>query len=219
MTKITILTLATGADYKKKLSRCLQSKRDYAEKHGYKYIEGGDEWRDYSRPISWSKMGFFIHHLQRGEPDEIFWLSDADVYITNHSLRIEDHILPVFPENKDLLFCVDAYDHINAGNIFARPTARVIDWLKRVDGRKECINHIWWENGGMLLEWQDHPEDLAWTEIREGDSARFNAYLKGLEGRQLWSPGTWLIHFAGIYNPDEINKCIDLLNKDLSPQN
>jgi hypothetical protein len=212
MTKITILTLAIGVDYRKKMTRCLESKRQYAEKHEYKYIEGGNEWWDHSRPIAWSKMAFYIHHLQNAESDEIFWLSDADVFITNSNIRIEDHILPVFPETKELLFCVDACDHINSGNIFVRPSPRVIDWFKRVDSRKECTNHIWWENGAMLLEWQDHPEDLAWTEIREGDPARFNAYVQGLKDRQLWSPGCWLVHFAGIYDGDEINKYINELS-------
>ena len=222
MTKITILTLAMGADYRKKMSKCLESKKTYAKKHDYTYIEGSDEWRDYSRPFSWSKMGFYINCLEKAmqeDPDQIFWLSDADVYITNPNLRIEEHILPIFPKSKDMLFCVDSFDHINAGNIFVRPTQRVIDWFKRVDGRKECTNHIWWENGGMLLEWQDHPEDLEWTEIREGDPARFNAYLSGIQGRQLWSPGAWLVHFAGIYDGDEINKHIDILNKEVSHQN
>lgn len=215
MPNITILTLAIGPDYRRSMQKCLQSKRVYAEKHNYQYIEGHDEWRDHSRPIAWSKMRFYIEHLEKAlkeTPDTVFWLSDADVYMTNESLRIEDHILPVFPQDKDLLFCVDAFDHINSGNIFVRPTQRVIDWFKRVDGRTECTNHIWWENGAMLLEWQDHPEDLAWTEIREGDPARFNAYIKGLPGKQLWYPGAWLAHFAGIYDGAEINKCIAELN-------
>lgn len=216
MTNITILTLAIGPDYRRSMETCLRSKRFYAEKHGYKYIEGHDEWRDNSRPIAWSKMRFYIEHLEKAlkeAPDSIFWLSDADVYMTNPELRIEDHILPIFPADKDILFCVDAFDHINSGNIFVRPTRRVIDWFKRVDRRTECTNHIWWENGAMLLEWQDHPEDLAWTEIREGDPARFNAYIKGFHGRQLWHPGAWLVHFAGIYDGAEINKLIEELYK------
>jgi hypothetical protein len=216
MSNITILTLAIGPDFRRSMSNCLKSKVNYAEKHGYNYIEGHDEWRDFSRPISWSKVGFVVYYLEKAlkeSPDQIIWLSDADVYITNPNLRIEDHILPVFPKDKDILFCVDAFDHINAGNIFMRPTQRVIDWFKRVNLRTECTNHIWWENGAMLLEWQDHPEDLAWTEIREGDSARFNAYLSGIQGRQLWSPGAWLVHFAGIYDSDEINRHIEDINK------
>jgi hypothetical protein len=215
MTNITILTLAIGPDYRRSMQTCLSSKAIYAIRHGYKYIEGGDEWRDNSRPIAWSKMRFYIEHLEKAlkeSPESIFWFSDADVYITNYNFRIEDHILPIFPLDKDILFCVDSFDHINSGNIFVRPTQRVIDWLKRVDHRTECVNHIWWENGAMLLEWQDHPEDLAWTEIRENDPARFNAYIKGLPGRQLWHPGAWLVHFAGIYDGAEINKYIDKLN-------
>ena len=211
-----ILTLAIGANYRRSMVRCLESKKTYANKHGYTYIEGNDTWRDYSRPLAWSKMGFFIHHLEKAlkeTPDELFWLSDADVYITNPDLRIEDNILPYLPADKDMLFCVDAFNHINSGNIFVRPTQRVIDWFRRVDKRIDCTNHIWWENGAMLLEWQDHPEDLAWVEIRDKDHARFNAYLKGVKGNDLWKPGCWLVHFAGIYDGAEINRLIDVINE------
>lgn len=212
--KIKILTLAIGNDYRNSMLRCLASKRAYSAVHKYEYIEAGDEWRDYSRPIAWSKMAFYINYIEKSlGSDDIIWLSDADVYITNPMLKIEDHILSVFPKDKDILFCVDAYDHVNSGNIFVRPTQRVLDWFRRVDARTECINHIWWENGAMLLEWRDHPEDLEWTEIRDNDHARFNAYIRGMKDHNIWNPSCWLVHFAGIYGADEINRHIDDIDK------
>ena len=213
-----ILTLAIGADYRRGMRRCLESKVAYAKQHGYEYIEGGDEWWDRSRPIAWSKMGFYIHFLEKalaeGGGDEIFWLSDADVYITNTAVKAEEHIQ--IPEGKDMLVCVDSFDHINSGNIFVRPTQRVIDWFRWVDSRRECVNHIWWENGAMLLCWQDRPGDLDWVEI-ERNPRRFNAYLQGLPGRPTWQRGDWLVHFAGVYDPREIVRLIDGLG-DSSPQ-
>ena len=53
---LTIITLAIGADYKKGLKRALESKRKYAEKHGYKYIEANEEAWDRTRPVAWSKV-------------------------------------------------------------------------------------------------------------------------------------------------------------------
>ena len=40
--KLTILTLAIGVDYRKSLAKALESKRLYAAKHGYNYIEGNE---------------------------------------------------------------------------------------------------------------------------------------------------------------------------------
>jgi hypothetical protein len=213
-----ILTLAIGNDYRRKMLRCLDSKRAYATKHGYTYIEGGDEWWDRSRPIAWSKMAFYINYIEkamRETPEETLWLSDADVYITKHEIKAEDHVMPSLPSGKDMLFCVDAMNHINSGNVFVRPTQRVIDWYKRVDGRTECVNHIWWENAAMLLEWRDHPEDLEWTEILEDKPRLFNAYIQGIKESDIWSPGDWLVHFAGVYDVDAINKLIDEIDKQL----
>ena len=213
---IIILTLAIGADYRRSMSKCLESKRAYAARHGYKYIEGGDEWWDHSRPIAWSKMAFYMHYMQealKSGEETLIWLSDADVYITNPEVRIEDHIGRLTP-NKDMLVCVDSFDHINSGNIFVRPTQRIIEWFRWVDSRTECTNHIWWENGAMLLCWKDRPTDLEWVEI-DRNPRRFNAYVNGLPGRAVWTPGDWLVHFAGIYNGAEIDKHITAINKTL----
>jgi hypothetical protein len=218
--KIAVLTLCIGADYKRNLESCIQSKRDYCAKHGYDFILGGEEWWDRSRPIAWSKMGFFIHHMKEsilsGKYDYL-WLSDADVYITNMDLKVEEHMLPLLPEGKDVLFCVDAFDHINSGNIFLRPTPRVIDWFDRVDHRDECVNHIWWENGAMLLEWRDSPQDLEWFEIYEADPTRFNAYLAGLPGKKTWTPGCFLVHFAGVYDAKKISGLVDEMRAGRMP--
>jgi hypothetical protein len=212
---ITILTLAIGGDYRRGMSRCLGTKVSYANHHGYRYIEGDDEWWDRGRPIAWSKMGFYIHWLEKalleGRIDDVFWLSDADVYITNPEIKIENHIQ--IPADKDMLVCIDSFDHVNSGNIFVRPTKRVIDWLRWVDSRKECVNHIWWENGAMLLCWNDRPSDLEWVEI-DTNPTKFNAYLRGLPERAVWQRGDWLVHFAGVYDPKEIGKLIDRIEND-----
>jgi hypothetical protein len=66
----------------------------------------------------------------------------------------------------------------------------------------------------MLLEWRDHPEDLEWTEIMENNPRLFNAYIQGIKEEHLWKNGDWLVHFAGIYGEDAINKLIDLIEKE-----
>ena len=115
-----ILTLAIGADYRKSLKKALESKRLYAERHGYTYVQGGEEYWDRHRPIAWSKVGFLLSFLNKLPDGSLIWLSDADVLITNPSLKIEDHVLPLLPSNKDLLFIYDACHHLNSGNLLMR---------------------------------------------------------------------------------------------------
>jgi hypothetical protein len=59
-----ILTLAIGADYCRSLKKALDSKSLYAEKHGYTYIQGGEEYWDRHRPVAWSKIPFLLKYLQ-----------------------------------------------------------------------------------------------------------------------------------------------------------
>jgi hypothetical protein len=90
---ITILTLAIGKDYCKSLEQAFESKRAYATKHGYTYIEAGEEWWDRNRPIAWSKVPFIIAQLEKLPDGAIVWQSDADVLITNPDLKKMAHNL------------------------------------------------------------------------------------------------------------------------------
>jgi hypothetical protein len=209
---ITILTLAIGHDYCQGLKECLDLKKLYALNHGYNYIQGGEEHWDRSRPIAWSKIPFILSVLSVLEEGVIVWLSDADVLITNSSLTIEDHILPHFPNNKDMLMCIDACGHINSGNIFFRNTACARDFWKRVGEQTDLLYHIWWENVGIIKLLETVPDDLAHVEITS-DHTRFNSYIQGLPGQPLWKPGHFLVHFAGIYNILTIRNYCEQINK------
>jgi hypothetical protein len=212
---ITILTLAIGHDYCIGLKDCLDSKKLYALKHGYKYIQGSETYWDRTRPIAWSKIPFILDVLKKLEEGALVWLSDADVLITNHSLTIEEHILEHFPKDKDMLMCIDACAHINSGNIFFRNTAWSRDFWKRVSEQAELLYHIWWENAAIIKLLETVPDDLAHVEITS-DHTRFNSYIQGITGQPLWKPGHFLVHFAGIYNIQTIrNYCkkISELNK------
>ena len=145
-----ILTLGIGADYCKSLKLAFESKKLYAEKHGYTYIQGSETFWDRERPISWSKVPFLLHHLKTIPEGSIVWLSDADVYITNPQLKLEQHVLPLLPGTKDMLMTFDSCGHVNAGNILMRNTAWTRDFWARVYQQTDCIYHIWWENAGIL---------------------------------------------------------------------
>jgi hypothetical protein len=214
---ITILTLAIGSDFKKSLVRALDSKRSYAARHGYIYREGGEEHWDRERPIPWSKIPFVLSELARLPEGALIWLSDADVLITNPALRIEDQMGSLLPDGKDMLLCIDSCGHINSGNILMRNTSWTRDYWKRVGEQTDLLYHIWWENAAMIKLLETVPDDLAHTEITN-QHKRFNAYLRGLPGQGLWEPGDWLVHFAGVYSPKEMNELIDRIERGEVPR-
>jgi hypothetical protein len=212
-----ILTLAIGKDYCKGLEKALASKRAYAEKQGYTYIQGDETSWDRERPISWSKVPFLLSHLNKLPDGEIVWLSDADVYITNMDIRLEQHVLPLLPSQKDMLMPYDACGHVNAGNIFMCNTPRLRDFWKRVYEQTDVIYHIWWENAGILKLMESNPSDRAIIEVTT-EHKRFNAYVMGLKGQPLWEKGDLLVHFAGVYDSKKISGLIDEINSGGTPR-
>jgi len=207
-----ILTLAIGNDYRKALRKALESKQLYANKHGYTFLQGGEEYWDRHRPIAWSKVGFLLSILNKLEDGQLVWLSDADVLITNLELKIEDHVLPLLPPNKDLLFIYDACHHLNSGNVLMRNSKWLRDYWTRVNLRTDCTYHIWWENMAMIKELEENSGDQEKIQITK-EHKKFNAYLMGKEGEPLWEPKDFLVHFAGIYNPGKMETLIqDIFN-------
>ena len=200
-----IMTLAIGDDFRKALAPALRSKQEYAARHGYSYVEGGEEFWDRKRPIPWSKVPFVLSMLERLAEGEYVFLSDADVLITNPALRLEELVIPLLPAGKDLLMTIDACGHINSGNILMRNSPWLRDWWRRVGEQEDLLYHIWWENAAMIRLLETVPADLAKTEITV-EHVRFNAYLRGLPGQPLWTPGCFLVHFAGVYNPKEMER-------------
>lgn len=200
-----ILTLAIGEDFRRALAPALNSKRQYTAKQGYTYVQGGEEFWDRERPIPWSKVSFVLDALSRLPDGELVFLSDADVLITNPDLRLEDQVAPLLPAQKDLLMTIDACGHINSGNMLMRNSPWLRDWWKRVGQQDDLLYHIWWENAAMIRLLETVPEDMAKTEIT-GEHVRFNAYLRGLPAQPLWTPGCFLVHFAGVYGLTEMKR-------------
>lgn len=209
--RIAVLTLAIGADYKRNLTACLESKKRYAEKHGYTYFEGDEQFWDRDRPIAWSKIRFWQYILKEyaGQFD-YYWISDADVLITNLDLKLEDHILPLMPAESDLMMNYDACHHINSGNMLVRPGPWFEQFLDNVWNRKDAIYHIWWENKAMIDEYEQSTEAQRKIFINK-EHHKFNAYIGGHKGERLWQPGDLLVHFAGIYDSHKIKElCIGI---------
>lgn len=201
--KIAILTFCVGADYKKCMEPGLESKRMYAEKHGYDFLCGGEDVWDRTRPIPWSKFNFIRKYID--SYDYLFW-SDADTIIVNMNVRIEDLILPLLPAHKDMLWTRDACGHLNNGNVLYRGrSAWLKDFLDRCYAQTDVLYHIWWDNAAMIKLHESNPADKAMIETCL-EHWKFNAYVYGSNNSanspsdRLYKQGDFLIHFAGVHN-------------------
>jgi hypothetical protein len=225
--RILVLTLAIGADYRKKLEKALQSKRDYCARHGYEYLEVHEEGWNRDRPISWSKVLLYQKYAAMSDKYDYIWASDADIWITNPALRLEDHVLPLLPfkdherpdlfPGKDLLMTYDSCQHVNAGSMVMRCTPWVVDFFKRVWEETDAIYHIWWENKAICNLMARNPSDVAKIEITM-EAYRMNAYLRGFKGTRQWQPGDFLVHFAGVYEPGAMVSLMEQMERGLVPR-
>ena len=199
--RIAILTMVIGADYTKAMEPGLETKRRYAEKHGYDLHIGGKEIWDRTRPIPWSKLRYILQFVDYY--DYLFW-SDADVIITNTDLPLTTHVVPLLPANKDLLWTRDVVGNLNSGNMLLRGKSQWLkDFIQRTYQQKQFIHHIWWENKAMIDVAEKNPLDAAKIETLT-DHTLFNAYLFGPKNLatdptvRLFQPGDFLLHFAGV---------------------
>lgn len=208
MTRIAILTFCVGADYKRAMEPGLNSKREYAKRHGYDFHTGGEDVWDRSMPIPWSKFHFILKYLD--DYDYIFW-SDADVIILNQELTLEDHVMPHLPKHKDLLWVFDACNHYNNGHLFIRGRSPwVKDYFQRCLKQKDLFYHIWWDNAAMIRLFEANPADNEKMETLK-EHWIMNSYLYGPKdtasdtSTRLYKHGDFLLHLAGVYDPSTIH--------------
>lgn len=211
-TKIAILTFVAGADYKRAVEPGLQTKREYAVRHSYTFLEGegGDVW-DRRRPIPWSKIRFILKHLD--EYDFLFW-SDADVIITNPAQRLEEVFgIAALPDTTHMVWCRDACGNLNNGNVLFRgKSSWVRSFLERAYAQTDLIHHGWWDNAAFIRLFETNAEDRQHI-LTCTDSWRFNSYLFNrhdnacaVEGERLYQVGDFLVHFAGVYDALNIHR-------------
>ena len=221
--KIAIVTLCIGPDYSRAMEPGFKSKRDYAAKWGYDFVLGGEEFWDRDRPIPWSKIPFFLSVLDKYD---WIWFSDADSVITNPEIRLETLIERIFGPNgagagKDAAWWLDGCANINSGQILARGRSPIVKrWLKETGEQTDLLYHGWWENAGMIRVWMEDPEIQAGIELRQ-DYKCINAYLFPKKGYEAWAPGDFVLHLAGVYEPNNIyrfmNYALECVDKKVNP--
>lgn len=216
--RILVLTLAIGADYRRNLEKALKSKRDYCLLHGYEYIELNEEVWDRSRPTAWSKVPQWIKYCKMSDKYDYIWISDADVWITNPELKLEEHVLPLLPTNKNLLLTYDSCQHVNSGNMIVKPCEWSVKFFEKVWNREDCIYHIWWENAAICNIISEEFKDSSMNIEITMEAYKFNAYIQGHKGTRQWLPGDFLIHFAGVYDSSKMLEYMNIVESGKIPR-
>ena len=69
----------------------------------------------------------------------------------------------------------------------------------------------------MIKELEENTVDKEKIQITNQHKL-FNAYLLGLEGEPLWTPGDFLVHFAGVYKAQKMSELIDNIETGAIPR-
>jgi len=219
MVRIAILTFCVGPDYKRAMKPGIQSKYEYAKKHGYDFLcEGCEEVWDKSKPIPWSKFNYILKYIN--DYDFLFW-SDADVLITNDTVTLEDQVLPLLPVDKDILWTWDACRHYNNGHMLIRGRSTwAADYFRRASQQNDLLYHTWWDNAAMIRLFESNPADKAKIETCK-EHWKFNSYIYGPDNTatdtstRLYEHGDFLIHFAGVYDAANIHRLMLYVQEQL----
>lgn len=201
--KIAIITLCVGPDYMRAMEPLLESKRQYAKKHGYDFLIGGKDVWDKHRPVPWSK--FNMIHKCMEHYDFLFW-SDADSIILNDEFKLES-LIDMLPQEKDILWTYDACNHLNNGHMLIRGKSEwVKEFFNRAYSQTDLLYHIWWDNAAMIRLYETNSIDRSKIET-SNQHWLFNAYVFSAKETandssvRLYKHGDFLVHFAGVYDP------------------
>jgi hypothetical protein len=205
--KPVITTVTIGAEHIDSLQECIRSKRDYAEKHEYTFIEGDSRFWNRKRPISWSKIPFLLHVCSTVPDGTLIWQSDINVLVTNPELTIEGHLAPLLPDTKDILLTLDSFGKMNNGSMLCRNTPWFRDFLARTYALTQFTFHPQREAEAMLVL-SKNPSDAVMIELINKPT-HMNSYLSGLPGEPLWTPGDFIVHFVGVTDLKELEPLIE----------
>ena len=91
------------------------------------------------------------------------------------------------------------------------------DFWRRVNERTDCTFHIWWENKAICDLLEENKDDANHVYV-SNQHKRFNAYIMGFPEEPLWTPGDFLVHFAGVYGLDKMVALIEDIEAGKTPR-
>jgi mannan polymerase II complex MNN10 subunit len=178
---------------------------DYARRHGYDFIT--DYEAHTPRGTTYWKFNMMERLIATEKWDWIWWL-DFDTLITNTDIKVHDIIAETLanatdPDNIDFLTSHDC-NGLNTGSFIVRGHPRSAQFLNDIyaisDGEKTA-DHSLSEQDAMAKLIKSDPVSGART--KQVPQYRLNAFPQEIacfdEEDKVWSPGAFVIHFAGAW--------------------
>ncbi|MBA3721548.1 MAG: class I SAM-dependent methyltransferase [Parachlamydiaceae bacterium] len=203
---IAVVSLAAGDEYQKIVNLSVENKNSYCQQHGYDFI-CGKESLDPSRPIQWTKIPLILKAMENPSYKWIFW-TDADSLIMNLATPVEELI----DEKYNFIIAKD-FNGINAGQFLIKNCDWSKEFLKNIYAHTECIDHPWWSQKAMIIEFEQKPP--LQTFVKYIPQRLINSYASEanrVSHNSTYRPGDFVIHFAGV---DDFNlkKLMDVYSK------
>ncbi len=132
--------------------------KKYAETNGYNFENIA--MPNTGRPPAWSKIHILIEEMIKKKHDYIMWI-DADAFFNNYNTDIASEI----EEDKEI-YMVKHYCEVHKGTIYDNTKLTILrintgvllmkvsdynlNFLQKVWGKEEYINHQWWEQAAIM---------------------------------------------------------------------
>ena len=173
-----------------------QNKQQYCDRHGYMGINKTDNFRGIN--IGFEKIAF-IQDLFRDHPDlEWVWWTGTDAMITNHTIKIEDKIIPEY----DLILATDC-NEINNDSFLMKNSEWSRNYLQGImDEMPKYVKHYFFEQQAMIDSIPNNRDKIKVVPQRYLNAYKNDLYphqskfdLLGTDG--TWQKGDWLVHWPG----------------------
>lgn len=123
-------------------------------------------------------------------PEWIF-LIDADAFITNPDVRIDELI----DTNYDIILTEDI-NNINSGTMLLKNGPWLADYWATIWDMTQYLTHAWWEQAAIIDTMRD---PFVREHIKILDQRTMNSYPQGFPSPDgWWQEGDFIVHFAGV---------------------
>ena len=176
-----------------------QNKQQYCERHGYEGINKTSNFKG-GIPIGFEKIFFLLEVLETRQDLKWLWWNGTDSMITNHTIKIEDKIIPEY----DLIIATDC-NEINNDSFLIKNSEWSRNYLKSIIAvMPNYEKHYFYEQQAMI---DSIPLEENVGKIKIVEQRYLNAYQNSLYPHQskydclgndgTWQHGDWLIHWPG----------------------
>lgn len=201
--KICVLSLAVGDQFRYTVRYGIQTRIEYCNKHKYDYIED-ESVVDWSRPLQWAKILLILKYLP--EYDYVVWI-DADTLIMNPEVRLEERIDRLLGPEKEVMYTT-GHSWVNNGIIFVKNTQFMREYFQEVYNHTDQVCR---EQGSMDYLWRENWKNCREKVVVVENQREFNSFWDNYE----W--GDFIIHFPGCGEPNRPERCLERMMRMYCP--